>query len=71
VIFDNSDWYPNAIRYLRQNLGWIQVDFHGFGPIADFTTTTTIFFDKSIILKYQTNLFSMFNIKQIAEDDLS
>jgi len=71
VIFDNSDWYPNAIRYLRQNLGWIQVDFHGFAPINNYTLTTTIFLNKSITLKYKSVLFSLKAIKQNAEDDLN
>jgi len=70
VIFDNSDWYPNAIRYLRQNLGWIQVDFHGFGTINNYTWTTTIFFNSSLTLEYKTSLFSKFSMNQIAGDDL-
>jgi len=70
VIFDNSDWYPNAIRYLRQNLGGLQVDFHGFGPINNYTWTTTILFNSSFTLEYKTSLFSKLPMKQIAENDL-
>jgi hypothetical protein len=43
LIFDNADWYPNSIRKLRESLGWMQVDFHGFGPINDYSWTTSVF----------------------------
>lgn len=43
LIFDNADWYPRTIKALKESLGWIQVDFHGFGPINDYTWTTSIF----------------------------
>ena len=43
LIFDNSDWYPETINNLQKHLGWTQVDFHGFGPINNYTWTTTLF----------------------------
>ena len=43
LIFDNADWYPNSIRRLRESLDWIQADFHGFGPINDYSWTTSVF----------------------------
>lgn len=43
LIFDNSDWYPETVSMLRQSLGWVQADFHGFGPINNYTWTTTMF----------------------------
>lgn len=43
LIFDNSDWYPETINNLQKCLGWIQVDFHGFGPVNNYTWTTTVF----------------------------
>ncbi|MFM9997409.1 MAG: SAM-dependent methyltransferase [Betaproteobacteria bacterium] len=43
LIFDNSDWYPKTIQKLRDSLDWLQVDFHGFGPINRYTSTTSIF----------------------------
>jgi len=42
VILDNSDWYPNASRILRES-GLIQVDFHDFRPLHHFRCTTTLF----------------------------
>ena len=43
AVFDNADWYPKTIRKLKHSLHWIQVDFHGFGPINDYSWTTSIF----------------------------
>lgn len=70
VIFDNSDWYPRTIQYLRENLDWIEVDFHGFSPINNYTLTTTIFLSRSFKLKYKQNLSSIASINQISEEDL-
>jgi len=69
VIFDNSDWYPKTIEFLRNTLDWIEVDFHGFGPINDYTWTTTIFINRLLKLKYLIQLQSIKNIKDVAEDD--
>lgn len=50
IIFDNSDRNPEFCDFLRkQNL--IQIDFHGFGPIVNFTTTTSIFLTRTVNLK--------------------
>jgi hypothetical protein len=45
LIVDNSDWYPSLIARIRGELGWVQADFHGFGPINSYTWTTSIFFN--------------------------
>jgi protein-L-isoaspartate O-methyltransferase len=46
LILDNADWYAHVAAFLRaQNL--IQVDFHGFGPINQYTWTTSIFFTRN------------------------
>ena len=45
VIFDNSDWYRQAGRTLREG-GLIQVDMSGFGPINGLTWMTSFFFAK-------------------------
>jgi hypothetical protein len=44
IILDNSDWFYLSAAYLREKLGLLQVDFHGFGPINDYTWTTSVFF---------------------------
>jgi len=61
LIFDNSDWYPNAIKALHDALGWVQVDFHGFGPINNYTWTTSVFINplRSCHLKYAKPLMSI------------
>jgi hypothetical protein len=42
VVFDNTDWYPRAAARLRA-AGLFQVDFNGFGPINNYTWTTSVF----------------------------
>lgn len=46
IIYDNSDRHPEHCRFLRDR-GFIQIDFHGFGPIVKFTTTTSLFLSKN------------------------
>lgn len=43
LILDNSNWYPKLMRELDRQLRWLQVDFHGFGPINRYTWTTSVF----------------------------
>jgi hypothetical protein len=50
IILDNSDRNPNIAEYFR-NLGHIEFDFHGFGPINDYTWTTSIFVDRDYCFK--------------------
>lgn len=50
VILDNSDWYAATAKYLKETLGLIQLDFHGFTPINDYTSTTSILMTRSIDL---------------------
>ena len=50
IIFDNSDRNPEYCEFLR-NHNLIQIDFHGFGPIVNFTTTTTIFLTRDTNIK--------------------
>lgn len=47
VILDNSDWHPETARYLREKHDFLQVDFHGFGPINNYTWTTSLFFSRT------------------------
>ncbi|CAN5336952.1 hypothetical protein BH11BAC5_BH11BAC5_30010 [soil metagenome] len=53
LIFDNADRNPEYCEFLRnQNL--IEIDFHGFGPIVNFTTTTSIFLTRTVDFKPKT-----------------
>ena len=61
LIYDNADWQPDIIRILNQKLPeWVEVDFHGFGPINDFTSTTTIFLNSKVKQTYARNISSMY-----------
>jgi SAM-dependent methyltransferase len=42
IVLDNSDWYPNAARVLRE-ADLIQVDFHDFRPCHHYRCTTSMF----------------------------
>lgn len=42
IILDNSDWYIKATEYLRSQ-GLLQIDFSGFGPINNYTWSTSVF----------------------------
>lgn len=50
IILDNSDWYPNTSRLLRET-GLIQIDFTGLGPINYYTWTTSLFFSRDVNLR--------------------
>lgn len=47
IVLDNSDWHPQTAKLLREDLDLLQVDFHGFGPINPYTSTTSIFFTRN------------------------
>jgi len=51
IILDNSDWYYKTAALLRQELGFIQVDFYGFGPINAYTWVTSVFLSRHIEIK--------------------
>lgn len=50
MILDNSDWYPDVAKYIKES-GFIQVDFAGFGPMIGFTWVTSIFFSRDYNFK--------------------
>ena len=61
LIYDNADWQPDVIKPLNQKLPvWVEVDFHGFGSINDFTSTTTVFLNGRVKQKYAKNISSMY-----------
>ncbi len=51
VILDNSDWYPETSKYLRNELNLFEIDFFGFGPINNYTWCTSIFISRNTNLK--------------------
>ena len=42
LILDNSDWHVLECEWLRSQ-GLTQIDFHGFGPVNDYTWCTSVF----------------------------
>jgi hypothetical protein len=50
IILDNSDRHPYIAESFR-NVGFIQVDFHGFGPINEYSWTTSIFLHRDFDFK--------------------
>ncbi len=46
VILDNSDWYPNTSKYLRES-DLIQMDMCGFKPTAHHTSVTSLFLHRA------------------------
>jgi hypothetical protein len=72
IIFDNSDWYPKTMKRIGSDLGdWIQIDFKGFGPINDYTWTTSIFLSRSVDQKFlrPRHVPSIAHLKQVNPDD--
>ena len=43
LILDNSDWYHRVAARIREQ-GFLEVSFSGFGPVNDYTWTTSFFF---------------------------
>lgn len=46
IILDNSDWYTKAAEWLRA-YGLVQIDFSGFGPVNNYTWSTSLYFKGS------------------------
>ena len=50
IILDNSDWMTNSSQLLRE-ADLIEVDMSGFGPINNYTWTTSFYFSRQVELK--------------------
>ncbi len=48
IILDNSERHPTLCKSVRDK-GYIEIDFHGFGPVNDYTWTTSLFFKKFVL----------------------
>lgn len=67
IILDNSDWYKEVAKYLRCQLDLIQIDFHGFGPINNYTWTTSIFLSRNFKFKPINDIQPHFSISAIEQ----
>jgi len=76
LILDNSDWYPRLCESLRRK-NFVQIDFHGHGPINPYTWSTSIFMpcidttcqESLLFKKCSESYFSKSGLVQAAEDD--
>jgi hypothetical protein len=50
IILDNADWYPKTAALLR-DAGLIQIDFSGYGPVNNYTWTTSLFLRSAVKLR--------------------
>jgi predicted O-methyltransferase YrrM len=68
VILDNSDWYPNAARALRE-ADLIQVDFHDFRPLHHYRCTSSLFLHRAFRPKPRSSRLPLVPIggKDVAE----
>jgi hypothetical protein len=55
IILDNSDWYKNTAKHLREQ-NYIQIDFHGFGPVNQYNWTTSFFMNRNFNFITKNNL---------------
>jgi len=72
IILDNSDWHPKTSAFLRDDSNLIEVDMHGFGPINDYSWTTSLYFHREFRFLPKDNIqpvFSKAAIHQVSEDD--
>ena len=69
IILDNSDWFPKTAANLR-NADMTQIDFSGFGPINNYTWTTSLFIkDNSNIRSYgYKHSWAIGGLRQYAEE---
>lgn len=49
ILLDNSDRHPDACEILWK-AGFLEIDFHGFGPINGYCWTTSLFFPTNLVL---------------------
>jgi hypothetical protein len=70
IVLDNSDWHPLTAQFLREELNLLQVDFHGFGPINNYTWTTSVLFSRNYQItpaQGRLPIYSAGAIHQVAE----
>ncbi len=46
IIIDNSDWFENSTKLVRDELDFLQIDFYGFRPSKPNTSVTSFFFSR-------------------------
>lgn len=51
LVLDNADRYPRICDWLRSQY-MVEIDFHGFGPVNDYTWCTSVFLRAHSILAH-------------------
>jgi hypothetical protein len=72
IILDNSDWHPNTSQFLRVDCGLIEIDMHGFGPINDYSWTTSLYLHRDFCMSPKGGLqpsISQAGLHQISKYD--
>lgn len=71
MILDNSDWYPALTAFITRQLRWSRVDMSGFGPINDYTWTTSIWINQDNVARlYREPLgYSIGAVRQQYDED--
>jgi len=65
VILDNSDWYAETAKFLRDSLNMIQIDFHGFGPINSYTWTTSLFLTRGVMMNPKNKIQPVYSLSAL------
>jgi hypothetical protein len=72
ILLDNADWWTKTAAFLRSQ-GLVQIDFHGFGPINQYSWTTALLVDpaNSVLAtcRKPEAAYSMAAIRQTAAGD--
>ena len=72
IILDNSDWHPSTSTLLRKMNDLIEVDMHGFGPINDYSWTTSLYLTREFNFSPKDDIqptFSKAAIHQVSKYD--
>jgi hypothetical protein len=67
LILDNSDWHPRTAGLLRE-AGLIEVDFIGFGPVNNYTWTTSLFLDRAVQIIPKSGRLPEYGIGSLTHD---
>eukprot|EP01050_Picozoa_sp_SAG11_P007466 SAG11_NODE_623_length_8115_cov_51.423278_7_plen_132_part_00 len=54
IVLDNSGWYPDTCKLLREIHGFTQLDFHGLKPAQAHADSTAIFTRRGDVLAAET-----------------
>lgn len=70
VIFDNSNWIEDnpelkKASEILKKLNFIQIDFYGYGPLNEYTWTTSVYLSRNFNFKTKNELQPIMGINNI------